>query len=110
MGVSKFERFFRAAAGLDVDRNDLKRYGDFVDAKVYDLLVVGQAPAKANGRDTVEPWASRRASTGSGGRRGGRGEADPGTARRAPSPRQDAHPGDRRPAAVAVAPRCMSPD
>ncbi|MCG0283749.1 DUF1931 family protein [Streptomyces sp. PSAA01] len=36
MGVSKFERFFRAAAGLDVDRNDLKRYGDFVDAKLYD--------------------------------------------------------------------------
>ncbi|MFE2101520.1 MULTISPECIES: DUF1931 family protein [unclassified Streptomyces] len=56
MGVSKFERFFRAAAGLDVDKNDLKRYGDFVDAKFYDLLVVGQASAKANGRDTVEPW------------------------------------------------------
>ncbi|WP_327186350.1 DUF1931 family protein [Streptomyces sp. NBC_01334] len=55
MGVSKFERFFRAAASLDVDRNDLKRYGDFVDAKLYDLLVVGQASAKANGRDTVEP-------------------------------------------------------
>ncbi|MFI5972762.1 DUF1931 family protein [Streptomyces sp. NPDC051452] len=55
-GVSKFERFFRAAAGLDVDKNDLKRYGDFVDAKLYDLLVVGQASAKANGRDTVEPW------------------------------------------------------
>ncbi|MEU6416837.1 DUF1931 family protein [Streptomyces spiralis] len=56
MGVSKFERFFRAAASLDVDRNDLKRYGDFVDAKLYDLLVVGQASAKANGRDPVEPW------------------------------------------------------
>ncbi|MET8956498.1 DUF1931 family protein [Streptomyces sp. NPDC004393] len=56
MGVSKFERFFRTAASLDVDRNDLKRYGDFVDAKLYDLLVVGQASAKANGRDTVEPW------------------------------------------------------
>ncbi|MGW2822780.1 DUF1931 family protein [Streptomyces sp. NPDC001443] len=56
MGVSKFERFFRAAASLDVDKNDLKRYGEFVDAKLYDLLVVGQASAKANGRDTVEPW------------------------------------------------------
>ncbi|MFF2384521.1 DUF1931 family protein [Streptomyces sp. NPDC058108] len=56
MGVSKFERFFRAAASLDVDKNDLKRYGDFIDAKLYDLLVAGQASAKANGRDTVEPW------------------------------------------------------
>ncbi|MFD8804632.1 DUF1931 family protein [Streptomyces sp. NPDC059597] len=56
MGVSRFERFFRAAASLDVDKNDLKRYGDFVDAKLYDLLVVAQASAKANGRDTVEPW------------------------------------------------------
>jgi hypothetical protein len=26
MGVVKFQRFFRAAAGLHVDRNDLKRY------------------------------------------------------------------------------------
>lgn len=56
MGVSKFERFFRAAASLDVDKSDLKRYSDFVDDKLYDLLVIGQATAKANGRDTVEPW------------------------------------------------------
>ncbi|BDH06205.1 DUF1931 family protein [Streptomyces seoulensis] len=56
MGVPKFQRFFRAAASLDMDKNDLKRYGDFVDAKLYDLMVVGQASAKANGRDTVEPW------------------------------------------------------
>ncbi|WP_055489193.1 DUF1931 family protein [Streptomyces sp. TP-A0356] len=56
MGVSRFERFFRVAAGLDVDKNDLKRYSDFVDGKLYDLLLVGQAAAKANGRDTLEPW------------------------------------------------------
>ncbi|MFF8652404.1 DUF1931 family protein [Streptomyces griseoluteus] len=56
MGVSRFERFFRTAASLDVDKSDLKRYSDFVDDKLYDLLVIGQAAAKANGRDTVEPW------------------------------------------------------
>ncbi|MEU7411973.1 DUF1931 family protein [Streptomyces sp. NPDC042638] len=56
MGVSAFERFFRAAASLDVDKNDLKRYSDFVDDKLYDLLIVAQAAAKANDRDTVEPW------------------------------------------------------
>lgn len=55
MGVAKFERFFRAAAGLDVNKNDLKRYNDFVDAKLYDLFLVGTADAKANDRDIIEP-------------------------------------------------------
>jgi Domain of unknown function (DUF1931) len=56
MGVRRFERFFRAAAGLDVDKDDLKRYSDFVNRKVYDLLLIGQARAKANARDVIEPW------------------------------------------------------
>jgi hypothetical protein len=56
MGVAKFERFFRAAAGLDVDKADLKRYSDFVNHKIYDLLLRGQAAAKANGRDIIEPF------------------------------------------------------
>jgi hypothetical protein len=55
MGVVRFERFFRAAAGLDVDRDDLKRYSDFVAEKTYDLLIVGQETATANGRDVIEP-------------------------------------------------------
>ncbi|GAA2779163.1 DUF1931 family protein [Kitasatospora aburaviensis] len=55
MGIPKFERFFRAAAGLDVHKNDLKRYNDFVDAKLYDLFLIGTASAKANGRDVIEP-------------------------------------------------------
>jgi len=55
MAVSRFERFFRAAAALDVDKDDLKRYSDFVTEKLYDLLVMGKATAKANGRDIIEP-------------------------------------------------------
>ena len=55
-GVAKFERFFRVAAELDVDKNDLKRYSDFVERKLYDLLLIGQATAGANARDIVEPW------------------------------------------------------
>lgn len=43
MGVNRFERFFRTAAGLDVDKDDLRRYSDFVNRKVYDLLLIGQA-------------------------------------------------------------------
>ena len=55
MGVARFERFFRAAAGLDVDKEDLKRYADFVNRKIHDLLIRGEAVAKANGRDLIQP-------------------------------------------------------
>jgi hypothetical protein len=56
MGIARFERFFRIAAGIDVDKTDLKRYDDFVDHKIYDLLLRGEAAAKANARDIVEPF------------------------------------------------------
>ena len=56
MGVAKFERLFRTAAGLDVDKQDLKRYSDFINHKIYDLLIRGEAAAKANGRDIIQPF------------------------------------------------------
>lgn len=56
MGIPRFQRLFRLAAGIDVDKNDLKRYREFIDRKLDDLLVVARAVAKANGRDIVAPW------------------------------------------------------
>jgi Domain of unknown function (DUF1931) len=56
MNIAKFERFFRLAASLDVDKEDLRRYSDFVHKKTYDLLLRGQANAKANGRDVIQPF------------------------------------------------------
>jgi hypothetical protein len=56
MGIARFERFFRVTAGFDVDKADLKRYDEFVNQKVYDLLLRGQAAAKANGRDVIQPF------------------------------------------------------
>jgi uncharacterized protein DUF1931 len=53
--IARFERFFRSVAGLDVDKSDLRRYSDFVNDKLYDLLLRAQAAAKANGRDVIEP-------------------------------------------------------
>jgi hypothetical protein len=59
MGFTKFERFFRAAGGVSVDRDDVKRYLDFVNDALYDLLLIGQATAKANACDIIEPGACR---------------------------------------------------
>src|ERR1700759_4268740 len=56
MSVPRLHRFFRSAAGLDVDKDDLKRYSDFVHAKLYDLLLMAEATAKANGRDIIQHW------------------------------------------------------
>ena len=53
MGATKFRRFFQVAAGLHVDNDDLKRYSDFVNEKLADLLIVAQAAAKASDRDVV---------------------------------------------------------
>lgn len=55
MNVSGFERFFRLAAGLDVDKADLRRFDDFIRRKVRDLLIRGQAVAEEDGRDIIEP-------------------------------------------------------
>jgi Domain of unknown function (DUF1931) len=54
--VARFERFFRVAAGLDVDKSDLKRHHDFVHQKIYDLLLRAQVVAKANARSVIEPF------------------------------------------------------
>jgi len=56
MGVAIFHRFFRRAAGLNIDKQDLNRYGDFINRKLYDLLLRGEAAAKAIDRDVIEPF------------------------------------------------------
>jgi Domain of unknown function (DUF1931) len=55
MGFAKFEQFFRAAGGVSVDRDSVKRYLGFVNDALYDLLLMGQGAAKANARDIIEP-------------------------------------------------------
>jgi histone H3/H4 len=54
IGVAVFERLFREAGDLDVDKSDQKRYQDFVREKIADLLTIAQAHARADGRDLVE--------------------------------------------------------
>jgi|GEM_PF-5371290 len=47
-GIATFDRFFRAAASLDADKDDLRRFDDFVDDLLYVLLLRGVANAEAN--------------------------------------------------------------
>src|SRR4051812_3032019 len=54
-GVAKSERFLRAAAGIDVDKDDVERCNDFINQNVYDQLLIGQANARANEHDMVQP-------------------------------------------------------
>jgi hypothetical protein len=49
-GTHQIQRFFWAAAGLDVDKDDLRRYYNFVDQKVADLLLI----ASTKRRPTTE--------------------------------------------------------
>ena len=53
--IPKLERFFRVAAELDIDKSDIDRYEAFVHRKIYDLLLMAQATAKANAREFIEP-------------------------------------------------------
>jgi hypothetical protein len=55
-GIARYERFFRAAAGLDLDKADLKRYSDFISQRIRDLHVRAVATASANGREIVLPF------------------------------------------------------
>ena len=55
MGIARFERFFQAVAELDVHKNDLKRYSDFINHNLYDLLLMAEATAHANDRDVLQP-------------------------------------------------------
>jgi hypothetical protein len=54
-GIAQIERFFRAAAELDVDKDDIRRYFDFIEPKVSDLLLIAQHTSKANDHVRVEP-------------------------------------------------------
>ena len=58
-GAHKVERLFRKSAGLDVDKADIARYQDFINRKLYDLLLMAQATAKANNHIAIEPHGRR---------------------------------------------------
>jgi len=52
-GIPVFERFFRSVAGIKIDKNDIRRYRDFVDEQIDDIAIAGRNSAKSNGRDVI---------------------------------------------------------
>jgi hypothetical protein len=54
-GIPELQRFFREAAGIDVDKSDLDRYRTFVDEKVDDIAIAGRDAARWNDRDVIAP-------------------------------------------------------
>lgn len=55
LGFVKFEGLFRAAGGVDVDRNDIRRYLDFINDALNDLLIIGRNTASASARNVIQP-------------------------------------------------------
>jgi hypothetical protein len=53
-GIHQIDTFFRVAASLEIDKEDIRRYYEFVDRKIADLLLMAQNTAKANGHVSVE--------------------------------------------------------
>ena len=53
-GDIRFDRFVRTVAGLDVDRQDITPFRDFVHHQLYDVLLIAQVTAESNGRGVVQ--------------------------------------------------------
>src|ERR1700726_3803299 len=53
-GIHQIEHFFRVAAGLEIDKEEIKRYYEFIDQKMKDLLLIAVQTAKAHDHITIE--------------------------------------------------------
>ena len=56
VGAAKLETLMRKSAGLDLEKNKVKEITDIVEAKLYDLLLIGERNASYNARDVI--WES----------------------------------------------------
>lgn len=53
IGAARMQHLFRRIAGINVDKNDLKRVSDLISDKLHDLLIMAERAAAANGRDVI---------------------------------------------------------
>jgi hypothetical protein len=52
-GIPVFERFFRSVASIKIDKNDVRRFREFVDEQIDDIAIAGRNSARWNGRDVI---------------------------------------------------------
>jgi hypothetical protein len=52
-GIPVFERFFRSVASIKIDKNDVRRFREFVDEQIDDIAIAGRNSATWNGRDVI---------------------------------------------------------
>ncbi len=52
-GIPVFERFFRSVANIKIDKNDLRRFREFIDEQIDGIAIAGRNSAKWNGRDVI---------------------------------------------------------
>lgn len=53
--IPVFERFFRSVGKITIDKDDLRRFREFVDKQIDDIAVAGRNSAKWNGREVIVP-------------------------------------------------------
>jgi len=53
--VPRVQGLFRQVGAVDIDKSDVKRYQDFVNENVFDLLLAAAVTARSDGRDVVRP-------------------------------------------------------
>ncbi len=54
-GVPTFERFFRSVAGINIGKNDVRRFREFVDEQIDDIAIAARDSATWNRRDVIVP-------------------------------------------------------
>lgn len=52
-GIPIFERFFRSVASIKIDKDDVRRFREFVDEQIDDIAIAGRNSATWNGRDVI---------------------------------------------------------
>jgi hypothetical protein len=52
-GIPVFQHFFRSVAGIKIDKNDVRRFREFIDEEIDDIAISGRNSATWNGRDVV---------------------------------------------------------